>query len=91
MDDATLFNDLRERAMARVAAGETIRVVAAHCGSAPRAFQNVGTPARDRSVSAGQIAPQAAVFCRASADWLRAGCRPLLYAAGTGAELAERG
>jgi len=56
-------NDLRERAMARVAAGETIRVVAAALRISPRAFQNGRTPARDRQrVCGADWRPQAACF-----------------------------
>jgi len=59
--------------MARVAAGETIRVVARHCGSALVRFKMVGRLRATGSVSAGQIGGhKPRVLSGAHADWLRA-------------------
>jgi len=86
-------NDLRER-HGRVAAGETIRVVAAALRISPRAFQKWSDALRATAAwSAGRWRPQAApVLSGAHADWLPGRVSSaFFYAAGTGAELAERG
>ena len=78
-------NDLRERAMARVAAGETIRVVAAALRILVR-FKMVGTPARDRQrVCGADWRPQAARFVGRSRRLAAGpGVVRFFYAAGTG-------
>jgi len=77
-------NDLRERAMARVAAGETIRVVAAALRISPSCVSKwSGRLRATGSVSAGQIGGhKPRVLSGAHADWLRARCRPLLLRCG---------
>ena len=78
-------NDLRERAMARVAAGETIRVGSGGIADQPLVrFKMVGTLRATGSVSAGRLAATSArALSGAPADWLRPGCRPLLLRCGT--------
>jgi len=70
---------------ARVAAGETIRVVARALRSAPRAFQNGRDAcARPAACCGADWRPQAARFVGRSRRLAAAGCRPLLLRSGTG-------
>jgi len=87
-------NDLRERAMARVAAGETIRVVAAALRISPSCVSKwSGRLRATGSVSAGQIGGhKPRVLSGAHADWLRARVSSASFTLrGLAAELAERG
>jgi len=87
-------NDLRERAMARVAAGETIRVVAAALRISPSCVSKwSGRLRATGSVSAGQIGGHKPhVLSGAHADWLRARVSSASFTLrGLAAELAERG
>ncbi|VTZ24060.1 transposase [Methylocella tundrae] len=87
-------NDLRERAMARVAAGETIRVVAAALQiSASCVSKWSGRLRLTGSASPGRIGGyKPRVLSGAHADWLRQRMRERPFTLrGLTAELAERG
>ena len=89
-----LSNDLRERAMARVAAGEPIRQIAAALSISPSCVSKWSQRLR----TTGSVAPgkmgghKRRVLSGANADWLRSriGERPFTLR-GLVAELAERG
>lgn len=87
-------NDLRERAMARVAAGETIRMVAAALRISPSCVSKwSGRLRATGSISAGKIGGhKPRVLSGGHADWLRerVSCGPFTLR-GLVAELAERG
>jgi len=79
-------NDLRERAMARVAAGETIRVVAAALRISPSCVSKwSGRLRATGSVSAGRLAATSARFVGRSRRLAAGpGVVRFFYAAGTG-------
>jgi len=89
-----LSNDLRERAMARVAAGEPIRQIAAALSISPSCVSKWSQRLR----TTGSVAPgkmgghKPRVLSGANADWLRSRMRERPFTLrGLVAELAERG
>jgi putative transposase len=87
-------SDLRERAMARVAAGETIRVVATALRISPSCVSKwSGRLRATGSVSPGRIGGhKPRVLSGAHADWLRTRMSAAPFTLrGLAAELSERG
>jgi len=89
-----LSNDLRERAMARVAAGEPIRQIAAALSISPSCVSKWSQRLR----TTGSVAPgkmgghKPRVLSGANGDWLRSRMRERPFTLrGLVAELAERG
>lgn len=89
-----LSNDLRERAMARVAAGESIRAVAAALSVSPSSVSKWSRRLRETgSVAPGEMGGyKPRVLFGAQAEWLRARMRDNPFTLrGLVKELAERG
>jgi putative transposase len=86
-------NDLRERAMARVAAGESIRAIAAALVISPSSVSKWSRRLRETgSVSPAKIGGhKPRVLAGANADWLRVRMREPFTLRGLVKELAERG
>lgn len=89
-----LSNDLRERAMARVAAGESIRAVAAALSVSPSSVSKRSRRLRETgSVAPGKMGGyKPRVLSGAHAEWLRARMRDNPFTLrGLVKELAKRG
>lgn len=89
-----LSNDLRERAMARVAAGEPIRAIAAALSISPSSVSKWSRRLRETgSVAPGKMGGyKPRVLSGAHAEWLRARMRDAPFTLrGLVKELAERG